>query len=258
MSALDHQKIAEILEEVGSFEITLEEDPTQPHLGNAYLQKMVSQCRNMMNRTMHYIQQLKIHERSLRIQLNTAELDFNMKVSEKLADDVLVRKQPSIEDRKALAMTMLREEHETLARIKSELTDIEETTKLLKSKYDHLKGTAADIKMQRSIVKDDAMLRMNGEDGFDKPSINPDRSIPDGMRAPVTFDRLDPKDLLDPNKRPEHIPEPVDSVHAQMIADFFKSSNHGPYTAKPKIKEPENRQEKDEQVKTVSYEDLLS
>ncbi len=251
-SNLDSTRILQMLEEVGGYEIELEADPTQPHLGNTYLQKMVSQCRNYMNRVMFYTQQVKIYERNLRIALKTAELDLEMKISEKLADDSLVRKQPSIEDRKALAMTMLREEHETCAKLKAELVDVEESAKLLKSKYDHLKGTAADIKMQRSLVKDDAIIRMGGEDGYSKPTINQDGSVPNGMRAPVTYDKLDPKDILDPNRRPDHIPEPVDSVHAQMIADFFKTPTVQPQTISKPIHKPED------EVKSISYEDLLS
>jgi hypothetical protein len=250
---LTPEKLSQILDEVGSYEINLEVDPTLPHLGNAYLQKAISTCRNYMNRVNYYMQMVKMQERTLRTALKTAELDFDMKISEKLADDALVRKQPSIEDRKALAMTMLRTEHELVATIKSDLQDIEETGKLLKMKYDHLKGTVADIKMQRSLVKDDAIIRMGGEDGYSRPVINQNGTVPNGMRAPVTADPIDPKDLLDPNKRPEHMPEPLDNAHAQMIANFFKSTPTHPNAPSPK---PGNDEENE--VKSISYEDLLS
>jgi hypothetical protein len=127
---------------------------------------------------MNYMQFIKIQEKNMKIRLTACELDLNRKIAEKLADDVIVRKQPSIEDRKALASTMLVEEYSTIAELRSDLLDVEETYKLLKIKYDHLRGTSQDIKMQRSLVKDDAMLRMAGNEGYSKPQINQDRSIP--------------------------------------------------------------------------------
>jgi len=220
---LTQEKLGDMLEEIGSYEVVLEPDPTQPHLGTKYLQKALSDCRNYMNRVQYYLSQVKMHERLLRTKLKLAESDFELKIAEKLADDVLVRKQSSIEDRKALAMTMLRDEHTYIATLRSELIDTEDTAKLIKAKYDHLKGTVADIKMQRSLVRDDAMIRMEGAGGFDKPVVNQDRSIPSGMRAPVNKDDLNPTDLLSGAKRPDYIPEPVDTQHAQMIADFFNS-----------------------------------
>ncbi len=223
--SLTPEKMMDMLEEIGGYEVALEADPTQPHLGTKYLQKVLSECRNYMNRVQYYLSQVKMHERQLRTQLKIAESDFDLKIAEKLADDVLVRKQPSIEDRKALAMTMLRDEHTLIANLRMQLTDSEETGKLIKAKYDHLKGTVSDIKMQRSLVRDDAMIRMEGGSGFDRPVINQDRSVPNGMRAPVTRDDLNPTDLLDGAKRPDYMPEPVDAAHAQMIADFFSTRN---------------------------------
>jgi len=248
---LTPEKMGEMLEEIGSYEVELEPDPTQPHLGTRYLQKALSDCRNYMNRVQYYLSQVKMHERSIRTRLKLAESDFELKIAEKLADDVLVRKQSSIEDRKALAMTMLRDEHTYMATLRGELADTEDTAKLIKAKYDHLKGTVADIKMQRSLVRDDAMIRMEGAGGFDKPVINQDRSVPAGMRAPVMKDDLNPTDLLSGAKRPDYVPEPVDTQHAQMIADFFNSkiSTDEPVVvanAKPDLS------------KMSSYDDLFS
>lgn len=242
-------KLQQILDEVSNYSVELEADPTLPHLGTQYLQKVVSECRNYMNRVMHYMQIIKIQEKNVKIKLKAAELDLDRKQAEKLADDSLVRKQPSIEDRKALAMTMLAEEYQYIAELKADLLDIEETSKLLKVKYDHLRGTSQDIKTQRSLVKDDALIRMGGGEGYSKPQINQDRSVPNGMRAPVITDDLNPVDLLDPSRRPEDLPEPKDAVHAQMISDFFASPG---VTSVP----PSSNEE--EPIKSINYDDLIS
>ena len=247
MMEFDRDKLQQILDEVSQYSVELEPDPTLPNLGTQYLQRVLSECRNYMNRVMSYMQLIKIQEKNTKIRLKAAELDIERKIAEKLSDDVLVRKQPSIEDRKALAMTMLSEEYQSIAELKSDLLDIEETSKLLKVKYDHLRGTSQDIKTQRSLVKDDALIRMGGGEGYSRPQINQDRSVPNGMRAPITLDNLNPTDLLDPNKRPEDLPEPKDAIHAQMISEFFASpsvSNH------PNVEE--------EPIKSISYDDLIS
>lgn len=244
----DKSKLQSILDEVSEYSVELEADPTLPNLGTTYLQRVISECRNYMNRVMHYMQVIKIQEKNTKIRLKACELDLERKMAEKLSDDILVRKQPSIEDRKALASTMLAEEYENIAHLRSDLLDVEETYKLLKIKYDHLRGTSQDIKTQRSLVKDDAMVRMAGGEGYSKPSINQDRSVPHGMKAPVVNDNLNPEDLLDPNKRPEDLPIPKDATHAQMIADFLNSQSTSPVSRSEPIKE---------EIRSINYEDLV-
>ena len=248
MNEFSREKLQQILDEVSGYSVELETDPTLPHLGTIYLQRVISECRNYMNRVMHYMQLIKVQEKNTKIRLRAAELDIERKVAEKLSDDVLVRKQPSIEDRKALATTMLAAEYENMAVLRSDLMDIEETSKLLKIKYDHLRGTSQDIKIQRSLVKDDAIIRMGGGEGYTKPQLNQDKSVPGGMRAPVAQDDLNPVDLLDPSKRPEDIPEPKDAIHAQMISDFFASA-----PAKVVVVKAEA-----EEIRSINYDDLLS
>lgn len=243
----DKDRLQQILDEVSEYSVDLEPDPTLPHLGTKYLQKVISDCRNYMNRVMHYIQLIKIQEKNTRIQLKASELDLERKMAEKLSDDALVRKQPSIEDRKALAATMLSEENLLIAQLKADLLDIEETAKLIKIKYDHLRGTSQDIKSQRSLVKDDMMARLGGDNGFEKPTVNQDRSVPNGMTAPVTTDDLNPIDILDPNRRAEDLPIPKDSVHAQMIHDFYS----GQSSQKFDLSKPS------EEIKSINYTELL-
>lgn len=240
------ERLDTILEEISAYQVTLEDDPTLPHLGNKYLQKIVSQCRGYLNRVTYYYQETAREERKLKTELKAAELDLEFKTREKLADDPIVRKQPSISDREALAATMLKDEHDNVAALRVSLMDVQESLKLIKFKHQELNRTSQDIKLQRMIVRDDAVLRMNGQDGYDRPQVNQDRSVPGGLQAPVVNDDLNPTDLLDPNKRPEFIPVPVDNTHAQMLADFYAKPVE---TAKYDF---------EENVKAISYEDLLS
>jgi hypothetical protein len=219
---LSKEQLDQIIEEIAGYEVNLEEDPTLPNLGTPYLQRIISKCRAYQNRVQYYIQIVKMHEKKIRLDLRQRELDLDFKMKEKLADDALVRKQPSVRDREALAATMLAAEHQILADLKVELIDIEETVKLIRSKYDQLKQTSNDIRMQRVLIKDDKEAQVLGGEGYSRPQSGPRGFVPDGMPAPVV-PRVEPTDLLDPAKRPDDMPEPLDEGHASMMAAFLNS-----------------------------------
>jgi len=220
--SVSQEQLDSMLEEVSGYLVELEPDPTLAHLGSKYLQERLSKARNYTNRVMFYLQKCMRYEKSLRVQIKQKELDLEFKLKEKLADDVLVRKQPSISDRQALATTMLKDEYAILAEHRVVLIDVEETVKMLKMKYSDLQRTMGDIKTQRGMVKDDKMAQMHGDEGYDKPVINRDRSVPRGMPAPVPAEPINPEDLLDAKKRPDDLPEPRDREHAQLIGEFLQ------------------------------------
>lgn len=218
--ALSKEQLEQIIQEIAGYEVNLEEDPTLPHLGTAYLQKAISKCRAYQNRVQYYLQVVKLHEKKVRLDLRHRELDLDFKMKEKLADDALVRKQPSVRDREALAATMLAAEHQALADLKVELIDIEETVKLIRSKYDQLKQTSNDIRMQRVLIKDDKEAQVLGGEGYSRPQSTQRGLVPNGMPAPIV-PRVEPTDLLDPTRRPDDMPEPLDEAHASMMAAFI-------------------------------------
>lgn len=225
--------LEKILEEIAGYQIDLEPDPTLPNLGARYLNDVLAKCRNFTNRTVHYLQLMKRQERDLRMEMKLAESDLDFKLKEKLADDPMVRAQPSIEDRVALATVSLKDEHHVLARARADLMETEETVKLVKTRLDNLRQTSFDIKLQRQIVKDDRDGWGSGEGGYEAPSRNKDKTVADGMQAPVR-PSINPEDLLDPAKRPADMPTPVDSVHAAQIASFFNSSEEAAPSARSK------------------------
>ena len=252
---LSKEQMDRMLEEVAEYSVDLQEDPTKPELGNVYLQKTLAQCRNYMNRVVHYLQLTMRAERALLTEIKQSELDLDFKIKNKLADDVIVRQQRSLEDRKALAESLLREESENLQQLRVKLIDVQETVKLLKFKYTDLQRTNGDVKMQRSLVRDDKLAQLGGGDGYNSPQINQDRSVPDGMPAPVTNEPLGPKDILDPTRRPDSLPEPIDEAHAVQIAEFL--SRH---PEKPKESQEKYIEREPEVVisNNIDYNDLLN
>jgi len=256
------QSLERILDEVAGFQIDLATDPTLPNLGSRYLSEALAQCRNYTNRTIHYIQLLKRQELDLKMEVRMAEADLDFKLKEKLADDPQVRKQPSIEDRMALATVYLADEHRALVKARSDLLETEETVKLVKARLDNLKQTSYDIKLQRQIVKDDRDGWATAEGGYMAPSRNKDKTVAGGMQPPVR-PALDPSDLLDPTRRPVDMPEPVDAVHAAQIASFFNSSLEEPSPVRDEEEQPPPKAvpgpepKAEEAPRKFSYADLL-
>lgn len=214
------EKLDQILDEIVKYQVDLVEDPTLPEHGTRYLQRIVAQCRNYLNRTQFYIQSVGKYEKDLRINVSHKEMDINLKFNGLLAEDPDVRKQPSVIDRQALANTMLADDNDELSKLKLDLLDAQETLKLIKMKYGDLQKTNNDIKMQRQLIKDDKDGWMDGS-GYTPPTVS--GVVPDGLSPPVLSKTVNPTDVLDPNKRPEDLPEPRDKIHAEQISAFFSS-----------------------------------
>lgn len=256
---LTKEQIDRMLDECAGYEVDLEEDPTQPHLGLRYLQKTLATCRNYTNRTIFYLQQVMRYDKDLKREIKTAELDLEFKIKERLADDVMIRKQPSIEDRKAMATVMYKAEYDILSERKALEVDVEESARLLRMKYNDLQRTSGEVKIQRQMVKDDMEAQLRGDGGYGRPVVNPDKTIPDGMAAPVAR-KVDPKDLLSPETCPEDLPEAKDEEHARMITEFLsrnpeiqRGSTPGSTPAPLPARPPED----DGNVSSVNYDDLL-
>jgi hypothetical protein len=216
------RKLDQILEEVAGYAVDIEPDPTQPHLGYRYLQKVLSDCRNFTNRVTFYLQAVMRLDKALKSEIRYAELNFDLNVKSLLADDVQVRQEPSIEDRRAAATIKLKPDAEALDALRVRQTDVEETIKILKMKHQELLRTSQDIKLQRVIVKDDKeTILKGGGDGYSPPQKNQDRSVPDGMPAPVTADDLAPKGILPEGSVPEPHPDALGPEHARQIHEFL-------------------------------------
>jgi hypothetical protein len=252
---IPREKLETILEEIAAFSVNLVEDPTLPEFGYRYLQSRLAQCREYMNRAQYYLQITRRYEKNLRAMLRNCELNFDLKVMEKLADDVIVRNQSSIEDRKALATTQLRDEFVEMSTIKVDLLNLEETIKIVKARYDDLMRTSNDVRLQRQMVKDD---RAFGPDDPAAQGTAQNGMVPGGMKPAVKRDVVNPTDLLDGSKRPEDLPEPSGPGHAKQIARFLNTtpssvtSRPAPEPAPAAPEEPGTPP-----VKGLTYDDLL-
>lgn len=261
---ISNSKLDQILEEVSKYEVELVEDPTLPELGSKYIQAKIAKCRYFLNRSQHYLQITKRFERNLKRSEKTFELDLELKIAGLLADDIRVRQQPAVQERRALAISLLHAEHENLADFKLELQGLEDAIRIIKSRYDDLRHTNQDIKLQRQLIKDDR-LGWENEGGFITPHSRADGTIPGGLPPAVKVCSIDPKDILDPSKRPEDLPEPKNASHAKMISSFFGSGRQNkngdlfPVEPMPEGVRLFYHVNKEESIPdSISYDDLLS
>lgn len=241
---LGREVLDNIVEEIAGYSIDLAEDPTLPELGSVYIQKTLSVCRNYSNRVLFYLQKVSSSVRCLKRELVQHELDLEFKINEKLADDTVVRRQASIADRKAVAIAMFKTEYETITDLKIKILDTEEILKIIKLKYNDLKQSSNDLKLQRQIIKDDKEAFGSTGEGFSKPGSKQDRSISDGLVQPAINVAKAPEEILNSNIPAESMPEPMDEAHAKLISNFLQEQS---------IETP-----KDEIPKTISlYKNLL-
>ncbi len=186
--------IEKIIDEISQYEISLEEDPTLPHLKQNYLQRVVKQCRDYLNRVQFYLTMVKKQENRLKKEIKIQETDLELKMASLLADDSIVKNHPSIDERKSAAITKLKDEHIGLHSLRVELLEVEENYKIIKMKYDQLKATSSDIRLQKSLVKDDLDERTLSGGGYDKPTVNQNKSVPGGLPAVVVPDSVSEED----------------------------------------------------------------
>ena len=218
---ISKEKLDEMLEEISVYEIKLVPDPTLPHLGMKYLQKVLSECRNYTNRVLFYLQAVMRSEMNLKRESDLRKLDFELKMQDLLADDMTVRARPSISDRNAVAGKMLTAEKTAMAEIAAELSYTQQTKAILDNRYKELQKTSMDIKLQRSMVRDDISDQLSGGEGYSKPQTNQDGSVQGNLRPPVNVKPIDPSDILNDDTRPQDMPVPKDAEHAGQIAAFL-------------------------------------
>lgn len=244
------EQLDNILTEISDYSIDIEPDPTLPHLGNPYLQGLISKCRLYLNRVNYYINQVMIQEREKKRDLKIQELDLEFKIKSLLADDQVVRAQASIKDREAVAAALLKDEYLAVADLKVDIQDLQEVVRILKSVHRELSGASRDIKTARQMIRDDKDFG-----GQSSVTRGHDKSTPDGMLSPIRPGRVDPKDLLDDDKRPEFSPKPVDRGHANQIASFLNETQNS--DDEEMDSSSVTSKEDDEVIKTLSYDDLM-
>ena len=99
-----------------------------------------------------------------------AETAYEASYAEVLAGDERVRRLPAIEDRKATINVILRDNVAQISTIKAELHDLDFLDKAVRLRHRELTATMSEIKVQRSIIRDEIDSgAMYGDERGDTP-----------------------------------------------------------------------------------------
>lgn len=149
---MKQQRIDEIYSRLSGFSIDLPRDAA--HMGPEYLREVISLCRNYLNETAHYLQDVLVEESYLAMGLDAAEAAYQIRSTELLATDPRVSERPSIADRQAAIDNILREQKQAIIRMQSEMRCLGHVKAVIKNRQNELNGTMSAIRMQRSLLHD--------------------------------------------------------------------------------------------------------
>lgn len=146
-------RIKDIYEELEKYVIQLHPDPRT--LGPQYLNDQIATTRNYLNAVSRI--QLEVHREKqyLSREIRAHEAALQVSSDDLLANDERVRRLPSIEDRKATVSVFLRAEKQAIENFKATLLDVEFVEKAVKHRHKELTNTMSEIKLQRSLIRDE-------------------------------------------------------------------------------------------------------
>lgn len=147
---MDQAFVDKIFNEVGDLHLELERDPTV--LGPNYINSIMAQCRNYLNRVSSIRLNLSRMRRDLMIKVGGEETLFSVEKDRLLSENEDVKRQPNIRDREALVNTLLRDRVNSISALKSEILDLETVEKSVKMVHDELIRTSGEIKTQRQML----------------------------------------------------------------------------------------------------------
>jgi hypothetical protein len=146
------QKITKIYERLATFSLELPRDAAS--LGPDFLRELISLCRNYLNETAHYMQDVLVEESFLAMRLDGAESAYKIRSSELLANDGRVSSRPNIADRQAVIDNILGTEKQSITQLQSELRGLEYVKTIIRNRQVELNNTMSSIRLQRSLLKD--------------------------------------------------------------------------------------------------------
>lgn len=147
------ERVKAIYVELERYEVQLHPDPRT--LGPTYLTDLIATTRNYLNAVSRV--QLEIHQekQSLAREIRAREAALQVASDELLANDERVRRLPSIEDRKATVSVFLRADKQVIENLKASMQDVEYVEKAIRHRHKELTSTMSEIKLQRSLIRDE-------------------------------------------------------------------------------------------------------
>lgn len=147
------ERISAIYDEISSYSIELEADPTV--LGPQYLGSVIAKCRNFLNRTTSVLLEIRREKHMTSNRLAGEKAAFKIESDELLATDDRVRTRPNIKDREAIINVILKERVSTIHSLEDDIRNLDAIESAVKVRHTELVRTDGQIKTQRSLIRDE-------------------------------------------------------------------------------------------------------
>jgi hypothetical protein len=150
---MKNDRIQKIYDELNGYAISLVSDPTA--FGQRYLQDLIATCRNYINSVSQLLLEVHRDKHNFVHDLSAEEDVYSIESNEILTNDERVKRLPSIDDRKAAISVMLRDRSAAIAELRRRIQDLEYVEKAVRHRHRELKDTMSEIKLQRSLLRDE-------------------------------------------------------------------------------------------------------
>jgi hypothetical protein len=147
------ERIREVYDKISECSISLAADPAS--YGARYLQEQTATCRNFLNVVTSILLEIHREKHNLANDLAGEETVYAIESDQLLSNDERVRKLPSIDDRHAAISVILHEHVARIAGIRRQIQDLDYVEKAVKHRHRELKDTMGEIKLQRSLLRDE-------------------------------------------------------------------------------------------------------
>lgn len=177
---MELSRISEIYDRLGKLSLDLPLDPAS--MGPEFLMEQISICRNFLNEAGFYLQEVLQETSYVRMNLNGKETQYKIRSNQLLTQDRSVMALPSIADRHAKIDVILLEEKREIFVLQQDLDSLLGVEKVVTFRKRELDNTMSAIRLQRSLLRDQAFSgQAHGDESFKSRNLPPDPV--DGMGA---------------------------------------------------------------------------
>lgn len=150
---MDAIRAKKIYDEIDGYRITLVPNPAAH--GAGYLNQQIATCRNYLNAVARIMQTLSQEKHTLSTGLQGEETTYSVEFDQILQGDVVIRNLPNIKDREASINVRLRDNLARISVLKAEIQNVDFVDKAVRMVHRELKATMSEIRLQRSLIRDE-------------------------------------------------------------------------------------------------------
>ena len=147
------KRTQEIYDALAQYELQLDSNPAA--LGPRYLFELISKCRGHVNSVSHVMLEIHRERHDKTEALGRLQAIYDIAREDLLASDPLIKQAPSIEDRRAMVAVSLRAQGTAITELKEDLQGLDFLYKAVAHRHKELRDTMSEIKLQRSLIRDD-------------------------------------------------------------------------------------------------------